>query len=94
MAEEAGERMFVEEREVQAGQGEGLDVVEGGEVVVDACERIRGDPVEVFVLGEVQETNVGTGWPQASRKPQLKVEERLQLEVCEEVTTTSMDPTC
>ena len=84
--------MLIEDGEIQAGQYEGFDVVEGSEIVVDACERIRGDPSEVFVLREVQRTNVVTGRPQANLGPRLDIEEGVQLDVYEEMAATPMDP--
>lgn len=84
--------MLVKKGEIQAGQGEGLDVVEGGKVVEDAGERIWDDPFGHFVLGEIQTANVFAGRPQAGLEPQLEVGEGVQLDIGEEVTTTAMDP--
>jgi len=84
--------MLVKEGEIQAGEGEGLDVVEGGEVVEDPGRRIRDDPFELVVLGEIQTTNVVTGCSQAGLEPQLEVGEGVQLDLGEQVATTPMNP--
>lgn len=72
--------MFIKKGEIKVGEGKGFDVPEGGEVVVDAGESARDDPFEFIVLGEVQETNVVTGRPQASQKPGLEGWEGVEFE--------------
>lgn len=84
--------MSVKKGEIQVDECEGLNVVEGGKVVQDRCESIWDNPVELFVLGEVQRTNVGIGSPQAGSEPGLKVGEGAQLEVCEEVIVAPIYP--
>jgi hypothetical protein len=53
---------------------------------------IRGDPFEFAILNKFQGPNVITGPPQAGSEPELKVVERVQLDIGEEVTTASIDP--
>ena len=84
--------MFVKGGEIQAGQGEGLYIVEGGKIVKDPGERIRNDPTEVVVLGEIQSANVIAGCPQAILEPRLEVGEGVQLNIGEKVAATPMDP--
>ena len=84
--------MLVKVGEVQAGQGEGLDIVEGGEVIEDSDKRIRDDPFEIFVLSEIQTANVVAGCPQAGLEPQLEVGEGVKLDLGEEVAATPMNP--
>ena len=87
--------MLVEEGEVEVGQGERLDVVEGGKVGQNPCEGIWDDPFGPFVvlfLSEVQRTNVATAHPQAGAEPGLEVGEGVQLDRGEEVATAPMNP--
>ena len=69
-----------------------MDVAEGGEVVEDPGRRIRDDPFEFVVLGEIQTTDVVTGRSQAGLEPEMEVGEGVQLDLGEQVATTAMNP--
>lgn len=65
MSERTSERTLVEEGEIKASQGEGVNVAEGGEFVRNAGESIRHEPFELVGLSEVQIANVTAAGPQA-----------------------------
>jgi hypothetical protein len=92
VAERTSERILVKKGEVQANQREGLDVAERGKVGQNPDEKIRRNPFQFVVLGEVQLADVLAGRSQARIEPQSKLCEGLELDGGKEMAATSMDP--
>lgn len=92
MAERASEGMLVKKGKIETCQGEGLDVVEGGELAGNPCQGVRDDPLERVGLSEVQITDVATTRAQAGAEPLLEAGEGMQLDGGEKVTAAPVDP--